>query len=161
MEVKGLIELVKNISDCEVYPPDGYPETLNDKHLLPDDLKDFYTLCGGLGLFLESDYPIYISSPKEFVAANPVIVGELCPDDMSSEWYIIADDKDGQYITIDLSSKRLGLCYDSFWDRHGLLGDCPIIAHTFSELLYRIVSNGGNYWYWLHDDFQSFGDVYD
>ena len=161
MNVKDFIELVKKMSDCDVYPPNGYPVLVHDKHHLPDDLKEFYTLCGGLGLFLESDNPIYMVSPQEFVQANPVIVGELCPDDISSEWYIIADDKNGQYITIDLSSERLGRCYDSFWDRHGLVGDCPIIARTFSELLLNIVINCGACWYWTRDDFQPFGDAYD
>ncbi len=148
------------MSDCEVYSPSGYPAFFSDNHHLPDDLNEFYTLCGGLGLFLESDYPIYIVSPQEFVLANPVIVGELCPDDISSEWYIIADNKNGQYITIDLSSERFGRCYDSFWDRHGVVGDCPMIAYTFSELLYNMITNRGGYWYWLRDDFQLLGDAY-
>lgn len=161
MTVKNLIELVKKANGCKVQPPSGYPEFFNDKHHLPDDLKEFYTLCGGLGLFLESDYPIHIVSPQEFVLANPVIIGELYPDDISSEWYIIADDKNGQYITIDLASERLGRCYDSFWDRHGLVGDCPIIARTFSELLFNVIKNSGGYWYWLQDNYPSLGDAYD
>lgn len=161
MKVKDLIELVKKMNDCEVQPPNGYPVFCNEEHHLPDDLKEFYTLCGGLGLFLESDYPIYIVSPQEFVLANPVIVGELCSEDISSEWYIIADDKNGQYITIDFASERLGRCYDSFWDRHGLVGNCPIIAHTFSEFLFHVIKNSGAYWYWLQDDYQSLGDAYD
>lgn len=161
MKVKDLIELVKKMPDCEVYPPNGYPELLNKDHHLPDDLNEFYTLCGGLGLFLESDYPINIVTPQEFVLANPVIVKELCLDDISSEWYIIADDKNGQYITIDLSSERFGKCYDSFWDRHGLAGDSPIIASTFSDFLCNIIRNGGEYWYWLKDNFKSLGDAYD
>lgn len=161
MKVKDLIELLKKESDCEVRPPSGYPTLFNDNHHLPEDLNEFYTLCGGLGLFLKSDYPIYIVSPQEFVLANPIIIEELCPEDISSEWYIIADDKNGQYITIDLSPERFGRCYDSFWDRHGLVGDCPIIARTFSELLYNIINSRGEHWYWLQDDFQPFGDAYD
>ncbi len=161
MKEKEIIELVKTMSNCEVNPPAGLPELLNTKHHLPDDLKEFYTLCGGLALFLDSDYPIYIASPQEFVPANPVIVGELCPDDRSAEWYIIADDRNGQYLTIDLSPKRLGQCYDSFWDRHGLPGDCPIIARSFSELLCSLVRSRGGYWYWLRDDFPAIGDAYD
>lgn len=143
MKIKDLIELVKRKDDCEVYPPNGYPEFFDDQHHLPEDLNEFYTLCGGLGLFLNSDYPIYIVSPQEFVLANPIIAGELCPEDISSEWYIVANDKNGQYITIDLSPERLGRCYDSFWDRHGLVGDSPIIACTFSELLFSMINNGG------------------
>ncbi len=161
MEVKDVVERVKQMRDCEVYPPKGCPACWTEQCRLPDDLMEFYTSCGGLGLFLESDYPIYIVASEEFVPANPIIVGELCPEDRSSQWYLVADDKNGQYITMDLSAERLGQCYDSFWDRHGLAGSCPIIARTFTELLSKLVDNGGAYWYWLQDEFQPLGDAYD
>lgn len=40
--------------------------------------------------------------------ANPVIVGELCEEDISSEWYIVCTDGKGEYLTIDLNEDRKG-----------------------------------------------------
>ncbi len=160
-DLSALIEEIRKTDGCEVYPPNGLPTVAGEDHRPPDDVMEFYTLCGGMGLYLTSDYPIYLVPAEDFVSANPVIVGDSCPDDISDWWYLAADDRSGQYITIDLSPERAGRCYDSFWDRHGLVGDCPVIAKSFTELLYRLFHNGGDSWYWLRDDFASYGDAYD
>jgi hypothetical protein len=158
--IKGLIEKIRDIPDCEVLFPAGFPS--KEKHLLiPDDITEFYELCGGLILFKNRNYPISIVKPEKFLPANPIIVGERCEEDISSGWYIIADDMNGDYLTIDLNQERLGRCYDSFYDRHGVVGSCPIVAKSFSELLERLVNNKGQHWYWLERDFVSLGDAYD
>jgi hypothetical protein len=90
-----------------------------------------------------------------------VIVGEACEDDISASWHLIVDDTNGEYLTIDLSENRVGRCYDSFFDRHGVRGSCPIIATSFSELLQRLIENRGQHWYWLQEGFESLGDAYD
>jgi antitoxin YokJ len=59
----------------------------------------------GLVLFENEEYPIHIVSPDEFILANPVIVGELCEEDISSNWYIIGNDGNDEYLTIDLDKK--------------------------------------------------------
>lgn len=68
---------------------------------------------------------------------------------------------DSNYITIDLASERFGKCYESFCMTHGLVGDSPIIAESFTELLQKLIANQGNYFYWLRDDINSLGDAYD
>jgi hypothetical protein len=90
-----------------------------------------------------------------------VIIGELCEEDITSQWYIIASDGHRDYLTIDLSCQRLGKCYDSFWDRHGVVGECAVIATSFTDLLERLIANNGQHWYWLTEDFTSLGDAYD
>ena len=95
------------------------------------------------------------------VLANPVIVGELCEEDISSKWYIICKDSDSNYITIDLATERLGRCYDSFWDRHGVVGECAIIARNFTELVMELFNSQGESLYWLGSDHQYLGDAYD
>jgi len=57
---------------------------------------------------------VKIVGPKEVVPANPVIVGELCPDDITSTWHIIAHDQHRNYLTIDLSQEgdTLRICLD-------------------------------------------------
>jgi len=160
MSMKKLIEKIKTLPNCTVYPAKGLPK-IEEKHSLPVDLKEFYELCGGITLFENGSYMVNIVPPDEVVLANPVIVGELCEEDITSEWYIIANDGNGDYLTIDLNCKRLGKCYDSFWDRHGVVGECAVIGLSFAELIERLVGNNGHNWYWLTDDFTSMGDAYD
>lgn len=106
-----------------------------DKHKHPLDVRRFYELCGGVLLFEGKDYPCQIVPSEKFTLSNPVIIGEKANEDISSHWYIVVHDGNGDYITIDLHQDRLGSCYDSFWDRHGVPGDSPIIAKSFTELL--------------------------
>lgn len=161
MKVKELIEKIKKLPDCKVYPGEGLPNLENYHHKLPEDIVEFYENCGGVTLFSSESYVANIVPPNEFKLANPVIVGELCEEDITSEWYIIVNDGNGDYLSIDLAKDRLGRCYDSYWDRHGVVGECPIIARTFTELLENLVSNKGMQWYWLRDEFMPIGDAYD
>lgn len=159
MDIKFLLDRIKANQSCKVYSSKGIPALNN--HVLPKDLSEFYTLCGGVLLFENENYGIEIIGPKEFVVANPVIVGETCEEDITGEWYIIARDNNGDYLTIDLNKNRIGRCYDSFYDRHGVVGECPIIAFSFSELLEKLIESKGGYWYWLEKNFISLGDAYD
>ncbi len=161
MTIEKLLEKIKHTPDCIVYPPDGIPNLQENLYKLPKDLKKFYELCGGVVLFSSEAFTMQIVSPENFQLANPIIVGELCPDDISSEWYIVAADSNNDYITIDLDNKRHGRCYDSFWDRHGIVGDCQIIASSFTELLVQLYNSQGKCLYWLQDDFPYLGDAYD
>lgn len=131
------------------------------KHVLPEDLVGFYTDCGGCALFTEALYNFRIVKPIDFVPANPVIIGEVCDDDISSDWYIIASDNCGNYLTIDLNPLRLGRCYMSYFDTHGIVGETKIVAMSFTELLQGLFENRGEYLYWLRDGFRELGDAYD
>ena len=75
---------------------------------------------------------------------------------------IIGKDNEDNYISIDLAEKRLGRCYDSFGDRHGVVGECAVVARSFTELLSNLFYNqGDDYPYWLGADFEYIGDAYD
>ncbi|MFG0722878.1 SMI1/KNR4 family protein [Pseudomonas sp. GLN_6] len=139
-------------------PTRGLP---NVSHKLPKDLVEFYQACGGLKLFQGQDYAIDIVSSEDFVLANPIIIGGLYPEDISSNWYVVAKGAVDEIITIDLADERRGRCYDSFYDVHGVVGSCPIIAMSFTELLLSLIESGGGYWFWLKDSFVSHGDAYD
>jgi antitoxin YokJ len=140
MEIQLLIDKIKKLPNCLVHPPAGFPD-IEKEDALPSDLNEFYKICGGIDLFIDCDYAIKIVSPQEFVLANPTIIGERAEYDISSNWYIIGDDMEGNYITIDLDKSRLGRCYDSFWDVHGVAGNCHIIAGSFTELLEHLMMN--------------------
>lgn len=162
MGIAEAIAKIQTTPGCQVFPPNGLP-TIQKEHLLPDDLRHFYTLCGGLHLFEEADCSVTIVPPTEVVLANPVIVGKLAEsvEDISWSWYLIAHDDNGDFLTIDLSHERSGRCYDSCFEVHAVAGSCPIIARSFTDLLTRLYENSGQYWYWLRPDFVSLGDAYD
>jgi hypothetical protein len=160
MTIKQLVTKIKTLPDCIVYPSKGLP-SIEESYTIPDDIREFYELCGGVSLFTSAESVANIVPPDEFIPANPVIVGERCEEDITADWYIIANDGNGDYLTIDLNKNRIGRCYDSFWDRHGIVGECAIIATSFTDLLERLVDNKGQRWYWLRDGFNSLGDAYD
>lgn len=161
-DIPTLLDHLAKNSQCQIYPPQGLPQV--ERHELPLDVLQFYSLCGGVDLFSDADYPYTIVSPGELVRANPIIIQNFWQDwedDISAGWYIIASDPDSQYLTIDLNPQRLGRCYDSFIGRHAVPGNCPIIAISFTDLLNRLIESEGQYPYWLASAFASLGDAYD
>ncbi|MDQ0418840.1 hypothetical protein J2Z48_003045 [Croceifilum oryzae] len=159
MTIQDLFEQISKHDDCEIFLSEGLPQ-IESIYQLPKDLHDFYKLCGGVVLYKSTNYPVRIVPPKFFVPANPVMLGGRYEEDISSNWYIIADDLSGEYLTIDLESERFGYCYDSFHDRHGVVGESQIIALSFTELLCNLVEGKGDYWYWLQGG-AYLGDAYD
>ncbi len=167
MKILELINTMRKTTNCLTLPPAGLP-TASSSHQLPTDLVEFYQQCGGCTLFVNSGYTVRIVSPSEFTLANPVIFKSFDPseleelkDDRSWNWYIIAETDPGDYLTIDLSPERLGRCYESFFDRHAVPGETPIIAFSFTDLLDRLLLNQGQHYYWLNPNFQPLGDAYD
>ena len=167
IDIKEVLIRIKKNNDCFIYPPQGLPNVGSD-HILPDDLRMFYQLCGGVSLFSSSAYSINIVSPNKFLLANPVIFTGVSEEDLyaskgdiSWSWYLIGKGENGQFITIDLAKDRLGRCYDSFWDCHAMPGSSQIIAKSFTEMLLRLVENQGKHWYWLQPHFTPYGDAYD
>ncbi len=159
MLVRRILGQIRADSSCRLYLPAGQPKIPEDLSL-PEDLRQFYEDCGGASLFMHRDYGMAIVSPPGFVRANPVIVGEESAGDITYDWFLVACASE-QYISIDLNPERLGRCYDSFWDRHGVAGQCPIIARSFTELLQRLFESKGGRWFWLSKGFQPIGDAYD
>jgi len=168
MSLENLLHRIQVTPDWRIDVPVGQPG-IGEHHRLPDDLRNFYQLCGGLSLAENTAYSVTIVPPTKCLLVNPVILGEDVAelvqrtegDDISWSWYIIADLGNRDYLTIDLSQERLGRCYDSFHETHGLIGNTPIIALSFTELVLSLFENRGQYWYWLQPDFASLGDAYD
>jgi antitoxin YokJ len=160
MNINAVIRLLAGTPDCRLLPATGLPRTKSNVKL-PEDLLIFYHAAGGAVLFESAPFPHYIVRPEALVLANPVIVGQLCPDDISSSWYTLAHDGNGDFLTIDLASERIGRCHDSFHETHGLIGQTPVIATSFSDLLSRLLANRGGRPYWLKPEFKSLGDAYE
>lgn len=163
MGIKEMLQDIKEIENCIVYPAEGLPENIEEGDVLPEDVLEFYNMCAGMDLFTKADFGLTIVAPDKLVLANPIIVGEKCDYDISSHWYIIANLGDGNYLSIDLHPDRLGKCYDSHWDCHGVAGSSTVVANSFTDLLNRLlVSKGeGDSWYWNSGDFKPLGDAYD
>ncbi|MEZ4373143.1 MAG: SMI1/KNR4 family protein [Polyangiaceae bacterium] len=158
--VDSILEKLRADPSVVLLPARGLP-SLRRGHVLPDDLRAFYSACGGLELGRDSSYAMRVVTPSEFVSANLEIVGEDVPDDISDSWYVLCRGAGDQLLTIDCSPQRLGRCHDSYWEVHGLAGSCAVVEQSFGQLLTRLVSSAGKRWFWLEDDFEPLGDAYD
>jgi hypothetical protein len=143
-----------------VHSPVGQPE-LPPCFELPGDLKAFYSAAGGAALFEGSDFRFNIPAPSRVIPTNLQLHGNAETGDISDRWFIVADDGNGDYLSIDLGPTHHGRCYDSFHETHAIVGSVPVIARSFTELLLRLLENRGGRPYWLASDFQSLGDAYD
>jgi len=160
--IERLQRILKSISEtngCKLVKREK-PINIEVGFILPDDLRFYFENYNSITFWEKSNYSVKIVGIEGFKKANPIIIGEDAPDDISNNWFIIAEDNP-QFITIDLFKERLGRCYDSFWDRHGVVGEQPIIANSFTELLEQLYQSKGDYFYWLQEDFENMGDAYD
>lgn len=160
MTIDEMLATICADSACSVRRPAGDPH-LEPEHRLPPVVRRFYELCGGVDLFPDLTYPYFILPPDEVALANPILAGERVKDDRSDSWYLIARDGNGNYLTLDCGLERTGWCYDSFHETHGLAGQTPVIARSFTDLLAWCYANRGEYPYWLRPDFVPLGDAYD
>jgi hypothetical protein len=149
-DVAQLIDYLRSRTDCNLKPSKGVPMHLD---VLPDDLREFYSLVGESDLFIDSPFPSRIMSPDQVVPANSVLFSgmpladiEATRGDISWTWYIIVDYHNSNYVTIDLSPSRLGHCYNSSWTIHP--GNSYIVAKTFTELLANLVNSEGRIEFW-------------
>jgi hypothetical protein len=78
--------------------------------------------------------------------------------DISWSWYVIAEGHSGQYVTIDLSPERNGLCYNSLWELHP--GNSTIIAESFTDFLNQTAHHTGETWYWDSPSYLPIGQAY-
>jgi hypothetical protein len=122
MSIKSIIEIIKSDGGCQVLPVSGaLPLLPNADMAYPNDLVEFYSLCGGVILFRagRSNISFKILPAGEVLQANMLIVGEPCEDDISFSWYAVCKTDNGDFISIDTSKERCGRCYDSNSEIHG------------------------------------------
>lgn len=167
MSLHELLTRIRHAPDCEVLAPRGLP-VVREEHVIPEDVREWYGLCGGISLYRKQPNRFCIVPPTEIVLANPVLMPGLSQEllassagDISWYWYIIAHDWGGNYLTIDLSRERLGRCYDSFFGYHAMPGYCAVVARSLTELITHLYENQKDGRYWDAPDFVSLGDSYD
>lgn len=143
MDIADLVEKIRNTPGCRLEDPLGLP-IVCEQHVLPEDLKQFYRLCGGATLYEDvATDPAEIVSPHRIVLANSLMLVGLDDEEIAWykehlgitwSWYFLADYGNGNYVTIDLSQERLGQCYDSHHEKHAA-GNSYVVADSFTELL--------------------------
>lgn len=166
-KLENLIMQIKEDSQCVYHPPVGLP-SIQEGHILPEDVQRFYQLCGGLVMFEHSEGRIEILPPGEVVLANQVVFLGIPEEQLAAtkhepswSWYLIGQGDSGEYLAIDLAPTRLGRCYYGFWDSFAMKGHSPVIAHSFTEFLERLWENKGKSRYWEQPSFQPLSDAYD
>ncbi|WP_034341913.1 SMI1/KNR4 family protein [Deinococcus misasensis] len=160
MLIDRLIRQLKTDPQHKVSRPRMYELFMMRGEVLPYDLRWFYNQCGEVRLFFRQERYLTLLEPTDLVQANLKITGKDYEYDISSYWYVFAQDADGEYLSIDLHPERLGHIYDTNHVNHALEGYTPIIALSFSEFLERTLESRPNY-YWLNREFRGYGDAYD
>ncbi|MBG9452538.1 hypothetical protein ABE61_00115 [Lysinibacillus sphaericus] len=163
-----IIEVIKKIEqDCNCKLVKRNTE-FRSELALPEDLNYFFSNYDSLYIFVDKPYGLKIVSSNEFIPTSKRlypeddVIWEELEGDVSNEWYLIAESEQiNQYISIDMSKSHFGYCYDSFLDTHATQGDSQIIAKSFTELLERLYASKGENWFWLTENFKSYGDAYD
>jgi cell wall assembly regulator SMI1 len=150
----------------ELSPPKGMPvinEEVDAELILPHDVKEFYTRCGGLIANKDGVCGswIRIVSPEEFQRIDSVILGgEMFATGPFRNWYAIADVQDGNYLAIDLSKEFNGKCIDSFHETFAMPGYVNVVAASFTDLLLRILNHPEDSAFYLQDDVVSLGEAF-
>jgi hypothetical protein len=159
-QIHDLVDGLREDPNCTFAPPVGGPPP---SLAVPDDLREFYEICGGLVLFSDAPFAWEIVGPSGLVPTNLRVLGEQVEDDITSSWFVIAQEHgdSSALISIDLRADRLGWCYDSDSEIHGLVGDSAILAFSFTELLNELIGAHGEYLFWTQEQFVSKGDAYD
>jgi antitoxin YokJ len=157
VSIKPLLQELWRRRDCTLSPSFGVPFT---ELPLPEDLEEYFRLCGGAELFQGTPTPLRLGGPMELVPADPLIHGRPV-DSITARWYVIGRRSDEAFMTIDLDPARLGRVYDSSWDHHGIEGNCPIIARSFTELIETIVARQSGLPWWGEPSWPSLGDAFD
>lgn len=168
--MKDLIQTFKNNKQCTVHRPVSISFE-EDKLDLPNDLIEFYRLCGGLVYEIDEGLEIEILPLDKVSVAYPLYFDETIIEEEKKkglfgyhafyQWYVVANCGDGYYLCMDLHPDRKGKCYEGNWQTFAMRDHSPIVANSFTELLSNILHYTNEDFFWLEDQFKSLGDAYD
>lgn len=157
MNIDELLEEIRREPECKILPPSGQPILESPADKVPEDLGRFYTLCGGVDLFMERDYGFRVVPPESLRPASSIILPlhykerkSVFDSDISSHWYLLfSSNGPEENIVIDLHPDRNGVCYDGYINTYAS-SDCFGVARSFSEVLCGIFAGKGEegtlYW---------------
>jgi antitoxin YokJ len=161
-----VIAQIARTPGCAIRPATGAPRLASTAHGLPDDLRRFFELCGGVALFPERPFAWSIPGPDGLLPSNPILLGSYYRDnrasfdaDRSSFWYLIAESAE-EKVVIDLHPARRGWCYDAFHEVYAT-GNSAVLARSFTDLLVALVATAGEMPVWKGESFRPLGHAYD
>jgi len=148
MMMEEIIKKIDNDEHCQLLEKRS-DLNLPDSYHIPEDMKLYYSYCGGANLFHNKDYQWNILSPNDINNACETVINEPCEATELEYFFCIAEDGNGDYLAINLGKENNGVIVDAFHETFGLAGDTPVIALSFTELLNSLYDNSGDYPYWL------------
>ena len=81
MNIRDTVEAIRATPSCRVLPSSSMP--IANGAIIPEDLRVFYGICGGVELYRGRLYPITIVCPSAFLRSNKVILSEDILGDIS------------------------------------------------------------------------------
>jgi antitoxin YokJ len=154
VKIEELLEAISSDGRCVVKPSIGLPK-INPSILLPQEIIDFYSLCGGIEFFTDEDYCCFINSPNDFTFANGVALRELSESDVldafgadhfSWSWYYFAHfDTLDDIIAVSVQGDDVLSCYDCYWSSYP--NKNRKISSSVSEMIEKIYLSGGKIHY--------------
>jgi hypothetical protein len=155
MSIANLVSTIARTPGCLVHSVRGVPKDLPEDYSLSAELTEFYSCCGGLDMFIESDFGWRFSSPDKFGPSTPIVLGKYYFDkraffdgDITNSWFLIAKGIGPELsLSIDLHPRRSGLCYNSAAEVYGT-PYCQVVARSLFELLDLAYMCRGNELWW-------------
>lgn len=164
--MKTVIEIIneaKITPGCILELPSGMP-ALPDNFTLPLDVREFYSLCGGIDMFPNENWGWRILKPSEVLRADIVLFEidyrrnpkEFDGTPSQSLFMIAVRGCGPDYISIDTDPARAGRCYDAFHDVHATESS-QLLALSFTELLNKLFEWRQNGYFWENAFYGYFG----
>lgn len=177
MNIRECISVLRQRNDCTINDPVGMPTDIQlNGFELTDELKELYTLCGGLEIAPEEAYGTdhgIILPPDSFLQADPVVASEdavqmwkeegVYDTFRSRSCFTLMDIGNGNFIVADLGGENRGRIYLAEWESYPIYDDVPIIANSLAEFLDMIIVGLDTYndFYWNRDDYEPLGAAFE
>ena len=177
MNIQECISVLRQRSDCIINDPSGIPNDLQlNGFELTDELKEFYTLCGGSKITPAEAYGTnygIILPPDSFLQADPIVATadavEMWKEEgvydtfKSRSCFTLMDIGNGNFIVVDLGDENRGKIYLAEWESYPIYDDVPVIANSFLEFLNFMIKDleACNDFYWNKDDYEPLGTAFE
>ena len=81
--IEALLSELRENRDVALVSPSGIPQ-VESPATLPGDVRRFYEVCGGATLFPNSEYPVRLLGPDQFVQTNRILWKEVFEEALKS-----------------------------------------------------------------------------
>jgi hypothetical protein len=172
--IQELIKQFEESPNWMVYYPSGELPALSNaprapQVTIPEEILQFYKLCGGLESVIQRDEDLDLSivppdkfswTVKELLRTSLIKQQEVVKNNIGWNWYTIGRAGTNRYFVVDLAPERFGHCYLVQFYFFLQRGRIPVVALSFQELLEQFLRAAlvGENWSWENT---GLGDAYD